>query len=86
MGTHTHLYSFLWLQYVRKQKKFFAHDEREECREGDWVIIKECRPLTKNKHFNVVEIVERAQRSPNSDTSLTSTIPHDQMTHDRTMT
>ena len=58
-------------QYVRKRKKFFAHDEGEQCSEGDWVIIKECRPLTQHKHFNVVEIVERAQRStPNSEPSI----------------
>ena len=60
-------------QYVRKRKKFFAHDEQEECSEGDWVIIKECRPLSDKKHFNVVEIIERAQRSMNSEPSTVGT-------------
>ena len=46
------------LKYIRKRKTFFAHDENEQCRTGDLVIIKECRPISKKKHFTVVEIVE----------------------------
>ena len=46
------------LQYVRKRKTFFAHDENEQCQVGDLVKIKECRPISRKKHFTVVEIVE----------------------------
>lgn len=59
-------------QYIRKRKNFFAHDEYEECREGDWVVIKGCKPLSDKKHYNVVEILERGYKSANSEpTTLT---------------
>lgn len=65
-------YSSIVFQYIRKRKKFFAHDEREECREGDWVVIKGCKPLSDKKHYNVVEILERGHKSANSEpTNLT---------------
>ncbi|XP_064398177.1 small ribosomal subunit protein uS17-like [Halichondria panicea] len=49
------------LKYVRKRKKFFAHDEKEECGDGDLVVIKECQPLSKKKYFKVSEIVRRVE-------------------------
>ena len=59
-------------QYIRKRKNFFAHDEYEECCEGDWVVIKGCKPLSDKKHYNVVEILERGYKSVNSEpTTLT---------------
>lgn len=41
---------------VKKRKKFFAHDEKGEAKEGAKVKIMECRPLSKNKHFRIIEI------------------------------
>ncbi|HRY62745.1 MAG TPA: 30S ribosomal protein S17 [Candidatus Paceibacterota bacterium] len=40
-------------------KKFKAHDEKEEYNEGDLVIIEECRPISKDKTFKVVEKVQK---------------------------
>ena len=47
-------------KYVRKTAKYLAHDEDNACNEGDIVTIAECRPLSKNKSWRLVEIVERA--------------------------
>ena len=41
-------------------RRFKAHDEQSECREGDRVLISECRPLSKGKSWRVVEILSRA--------------------------
>ncbi|MBK9150563.1 MAG: 30S ribosomal protein S17 [Saprospiraceae bacterium] len=48
-------------KFVKRSKKFFAHDENNECREGDLVKITETRPLSKNKSWRLVEILERAK-------------------------
>lgn len=48
-------------KFVKKTKKFMAHDESNECREGDRVRIIETRPLSKRKCWNLVEIIERAK-------------------------
>ncbi len=48
-------------KFVTKSKKFFAHDEKNECEEGDIVKIIEHRPLSRKKRWNLVEIVERAK-------------------------
>lgn len=48
-------------KFMKKSKKFMAHDEKNECNEGDTVIIKESRPLSKNKRWSLVEILERAK-------------------------
>ncbi len=45
---------------VRRSKKFHAHDENNECREGDLVVIEETRPVSKTKTWNVSKIVEKA--------------------------
>jgi small subunit ribosomal protein S17 len=45
---------------VRKTAKYLAHDEDNACNEGDIVTIAECRPLSKNKSWRLIEIVERA--------------------------
>ena len=47
-------------KYIRRRKKFMAHDENNECREGDVVEIRECRPLSKHKRWRVTGIVQRA--------------------------
>lgn len=60
-------------QYYKKRKNYLCHDENEECREGDLVRIKECRPLSKRKHFQVAEIVEKAEEYTNPETGKTFT-------------
>ena len=46
---------------VRKTPHFYAHDDRNECGEGDLVRIAETRPLSKLKRWRVVEIVKKAE-------------------------
>ncbi len=50
----------LYGKYVRRTSKLHAHDENNECREGDVVIIEPCRPLSKTKSWRLVKIVEQA--------------------------
>ena len=46
---------------IRRSKKFHAHDENNECHEGDLVVIEECRPLSKNKTWSVSKVVQKAE-------------------------
>ena len=48
-------------KFVAKTKKYYAHDEKDECNIGDTVLLMETRPLSKLKRWRVVEIVERAK-------------------------
>lgn len=48
-------------KFVKKSKKFMAHDATNDCNEGDKVRIMETRPLSKKKRWRVVEILERAK-------------------------
>ncbi len=48
-------------KFVKKSTKFMAHDEKNECNIGDTVKIMETRPLSKNKCWRLVEIIERAK-------------------------
>lgn len=48
-------------KFVTKSKKFHAHDEKNECQEGDVVRIMETRPLSRTKNWRLVQIIERAQ-------------------------
>ena len=48
-------------KFVKKSTKFMAHDEKNEANMGDTVRIMETRPLSKNKCWRLVEIVERAK-------------------------
>ena len=50
----------LYKKYITRTKKVKAHDESNECRAGDRVRIAECRPLSKNKRWRIVEVVEKA--------------------------
>lgn len=50
----------LYGKYIRKSTKFLAHDEANECGEGDTVVIEECRPLSKSKSWRLVKVVEKA--------------------------
>ncbi len=47
-------------KYIRRTTKVLAHDAANECKAGDRVAISECRPVSKNKSWSVVNIVERA--------------------------
>jgi small subunit ribosomal protein S17 len=47
-------------KYIRRTSKVMAHDETNECKAGDRVAISECRPMSKNKAWQVVNILERA--------------------------
>ncbi len=51
----------LYGKYIRRSTKLHAHDENNECREGDVVVIQECRPISKTKSWRLVRIVERAE-------------------------
>ena len=48
-------------KYLRKSKKFLAHDEKNDCNEGDIVKIIESRPLSRRKRWSLVEVIERAK-------------------------
>ncbi len=48
-------------KFVNKTSKFMAHDEENTCKVGDTVKISETRPLSKNKRWRLVEIIERAK-------------------------
>lgn len=48
-------------KFVAKTTKFMVHDETNDAREGDVVRISETRPLSKNKRWRLVEIIERAK-------------------------
>lgn len=48
-------------KYVKKSTKFMAHDEKNDANVGDIVRIMETRPLSKNKRWRLVEILERAK-------------------------
>jgi len=48
-------------KFLKKSKKFVAHDEKNECGVGDTVKIMETRPLSKTKRWRVVEVVEKAK-------------------------
>ena len=45
-------------KYIRRTTKIMAHDETNQCKEGDVVAISECRPISKNKAWRVVEIMQ----------------------------
>ncbi len=47
-------------KYIRRTSKVLAHDANNECKPGDRVAISECKPISKNKSWAVVDVVERA--------------------------
>ena len=48
-------------KFLKKTSRFMAHDENQDCNIGDTVRIMETRPLSKNKCWRLVEIIERAK-------------------------
>ncbi len=51
----------LYGKIVTRHTKLHAHDESNECKEGDLVQIEECRPLSKSKAWRLVKVLERAR-------------------------
>ncbi|AMW33030.1 SSU ribosomal protein S17P [Fervidobacterium changbaicum] len=60
-------------KYVKRSKKFYAHDENNACRVGDVVEIEESRPLSKLKRWVVVRIVERSKLGETPETEVLDT-------------
>ena len=48
-------------KYVRRHTKYKAHDEQNQCKLGDTVLIIEARPLSKEKRWRMLEIMEKAK-------------------------
>ncbi len=49
-------------KYQRRTTNFIAHDENNECNEGDVVAIEECRPLSRHKSWRLVKVISRAEQ------------------------
>jgi len=47
-------------KFIKRTTKIHAHDETNQCNMGDVVTIRECRPLSKNKSWTLVDVVEKA--------------------------
>lgn len=47
-------------KYIRRSTKLHAHDENNQCRQGDTVVIKQCRPLAKTKSWSLVKVLSSA--------------------------
>ena len=50
----------LYGKFIRRSTKVHAHDEANECNQGDIVTVEQCRPLSKTKTWRLVKVVERA--------------------------
>ena len=50
----------LYGKFIRRSTKVHAHDEANECKEGDTVIVELCRPISKSKTWRLVKVVDRA--------------------------
>ena len=53
---------FLYAKIMTREKKVKAHDVRDECKIGDIVQIRETRPLSKDKHWRVVKILNKEEK------------------------
>jgi small subunit ribosomal protein S17 len=51
----------LYNKVITRSGRYHAHDETNECKEGDMVLIEECRPLSRTKSWRVVKLVNRAR-------------------------
>ncbi len=49
-------------KYIKRSTKMMAHDEQNVCQEGDVVSITSCRPMSKNKTFKLVEVLENSKQ------------------------
>lgn len=60
ISTHRMTKHPLYKKYLKKRVRFKAHDEGNSCQIGDTVLVQETRPLSKDKRWKVVEILEKA--------------------------
>lgn len=51
----------LYGKVITRSRKYHAHDEKNECHEGDLVTIEECRPIARSKAWRVTALVEKAR-------------------------
>ena len=51
----------LYKKYIRRSTRLHAHDEGNDCREGDIVLIEECRPLSKMKSWRLIRVLDRLE-------------------------
>jgi small subunit ribosomal protein S17 len=51
----------LYKKYIRRSTRLHAHDESNDCREGDIVLIEECRPISKMKSWRLIRVLERSE-------------------------
>ena len=51
----------LYKKYIRRSTRLHAHDESNDCREGDIVLLEECRPLSKMKSWRLIRVLERLE-------------------------
>lgn len=49
----------LYGKYIRRSSKLHIHDEKNECKQGDTVTIRQCRPMSKTKTWMLLEVVDR---------------------------
>jgi len=50
----------LYGKFIRRSTKVLAHDGTNECNKGDMVMVEQCRPMSKNKSWRLVKVLERA--------------------------
>ncbi|MHB8346605.1 MAG: 30S ribosomal protein S17 [Acidiferrobacterales bacterium] len=50
----------LYGKFIRRRTKLHAHDENNDCKEGDLVLVEECRPLSRTKTWRLVKVLEKA--------------------------
>ncbi len=51
----------LYGKYITRSGKYHAHDEASECKQGDLVLIEECRPISRTKAWRVIKLMEKAK-------------------------
>ena len=51
----------LYGKFITRSSNYHAHDEASECKQGDLVLIEECRPLSRTKAWRVIQLVEKAK-------------------------
>ena len=73
--TETRVPHPVYRKIVRKSARFKAHDERNEAHVGDLVRIMECRPLSRDKRWRLLEVLEKAKRSSKRRVSRWPIIP-----------
>ena len=54
-----HIKHSVYGKYIKRSTKLHAHDPKNQCKTGDVVLIKECRPLSKTKNWELVNVVEK---------------------------